>query len=94
VVTPTGRFRKGIPRALACVSHKDSPEVLLIRVSHWLWKWYRAENRPTYLSFAIGDMVRVKMLYREPRKADLEAASERMRKMRKMRRGHVGESTR
>ena len=75
----------GLPRK--GVSHPESMEVLLIRTSHWLWRWYRAENRPTYLSDAIQAMVRVKMAYREPRKLMLERASKRMKERYRAKKG-------
>lgn len=72
-------IRGAIRREMPCVSHTDAPEILLIRISHWLWRWYRDENRPTYLSEAIDDMARVKHEFREPLRANREASAERMR---------------
>lgn len=63
-------------------SHVNNPEVLLIRISHWLWKWYRESNRPRYLDLAIQDMARVKEEYRAPRRVNRLAQSERMRAVR------------
>jgi len=71
----------GIRRVPSVVSHADNLEVLLIRISHWLWKWYRAEDRPQYLSEAIDYMAVVKFQYRKPLRENRQAAAERMRRV-------------
>lgn len=75
----------GVSLANSCVSHGDDYEVLLIRVSHWLWKWYRTtpdRNYASYLSDSIDSVARVKQAFREPMRANREAQSERMKKVR------------
>lgn len=42
-----------------------NPEALLIRVSHWLWRWWRAGYRQDWsLEAAIEDVAEVKRAYR------------------------------
>ena len=72
-------LRSGKRHEKPCVSHADNYEVLLIRVSHWLWKWYRETPALSYLSDAIEDMARIKQAFREPMKVYRAAAGERMR---------------
>ena len=79
-------FPRGVCHAPSVVSHPNDPEVLLIRISHWLWKWYRAEGRPKYLSSSIDSMVAVKDAYREPMRRSREAAGERFREMHRAKR--------
>ena len=73
----------GVSASPSVVSHADNLEVLLIRISHWLWKWYRAEGRPTYLDQAIRNMAFVKFEYREPARKARAEATERIRKVRR-----------
>ena len=68
----------GVSRVSSVVSHSDNMEVLLIRITHWLWRWYRL--RPSlYLSDAIDDMARVKNTYREPMRENREASANRIK---------------
>jgi hypothetical protein len=79
-------FAGGVYAANSGFSHRNDPEVLLIRVSHWLWKWWRASRRQDRsLEAAIEAMAAVKEAYRAPVRASRAERDDRLRQIRRSR---------
>ena len=78
--------RGGVCAANSGFNHSNDPEVLLIRVSHWLWKWWRAgSKRDKSLETAIEAMAAVKEEFREPMRAVQAQRVDRLRRIHRLR---------
>jgi hypothetical protein len=76
-------FAGGVYAANSGFIHRNDPEVLLIRVSHWLWKWWRASYRQDRsLEAAIEAMAAVREAYRAPVRASRAERDDRLRQIR------------
>ena len=79
-------IRGGVCAANSGFSHSNDPEILLIRVSHWLWKWWRAgSKRDKSLETAIESMAAVKEEFRAPMQAIQAQRVDRLRQIHRSR---------
>jgi hypothetical protein len=79
-------IRGGVCAGNSGFSHSNNPEVLLIRVSHWLWKWWRAGSRKDKsLEMAIEAMAAVKEEFRAPMRAVQAQRVDRLRRIHRLR---------